>query len=315
MGLIYDVSASDELSRLVLDNMRVSAPLLNHVHFFYKPGTSAKVRKDASVDTQAAFRVLGTDYAAPVVVTPVFADYALNPLGKAMRLDRGYEEAGGDIPSEFKRQLAAFGETLGRNINEWLITGDSALSPVQFNGLKKTVAGLGASQTLTSMGTNGMQVIAGISDAAVSSQQKFKEALQELIASVAYGAQCLVMNSKVWSRLSSFAASECSSTIDQFGNRIVSFNGIPVVHAGFKYDGSEVLPQTETKGTSTDCSSIYAFRSGEQTHFSMMTTQNGLKVYPMTMVGNFYEQVVELLTDSQSLNARSVAVLPGVRLA
>ena len=314
MGLLYEVSASDDLSRLVLDNIRISAPLLDYVHFFYSPGGTAKVRMDANVNTAATFRTIGFDYASPLAVTPSYANYSLTTLGRPMRLDVGYEEEGGDIPSEMRRELASFGLTLGRNINEFLVVGDSTQTPVQFNGLKKTVAALAASQTLTNMGANGTQILAGISDAAVSSQMKFKEALQQLIMSVAFGAQCLVMNSLVWARLSSFAAAECDSTVDQYGRLINTFNGVPVVHAGFKFDGSEIIPQTETKGTSTDCSSVYAFRSGAKEFFSMMTTKNGLRVYPMTKVGNFYEQLVELRTDSQALNVRSVSVLPGVRL-
>ncbi len=314
MGLIYEVSASDELTRLVLDNMRQTAPLLDYVHLFYQPGGSALVRSDADVNTQGQFRTIAGDYAGKIDAAPVYATFALKILGKTMRLDRAYEERGGDIPSEMKRQLAAFGQTLGRNLNEYIITGDSSLTPAQFDGLKKLVAALGASQTLTAMGVNGMQLLAGNTDAAVQSQMKFKEALQILIASVAGGAQCIIMNSLIWARLSSFAASECASTIDQYGRRIINFNGIPVVHAGYKYDGSEILPQTETKGTSTDSSSVYAFRSAEQAYYSLMTTKNGLKAYDMVMNGNFFEQTIELQADSKTLNARSIAVLPGVRL-
>ena len=315
MSLLYEISGGDELTRLVLGEVRKVAPLLDYVHFFYMPGGSAKVRKQTYVDAQGAFRTISSDYSAKVEGSPDYADYALKIFGKTLRLDRAYEERGGDIPSELKRQLAAFGKTLGRNLNEYLITGDSTASPAQFNGLKKIIAALNASQTLTDTGTNGFQVTAGISDAAVSSQQKFKEMLQILIQSVEDGAQLLVMNSRVWSRLSSFAASECDVTIDQFGRRITSYAGIPVVHAGFKYDGTEILPQTETKGTSTDCSSIYAFRSEEQAQLSLMTTRNALKVYPVLQNGNFFEQTVELQTDSQVLGARPAAVLPGVRLA
>lgn len=312
--LIYEISRSDELTKVVLDQVRLSAPLLNYIHFFSRAGGSAKIPKDANVNTQAQFRLLGTDFTAPVVAAPVMADYALTALGRPLRVDRGFEEQGGSVELEFARQLKSFGLTLGRNINEFLITGDSTLSPKQFNGLKKTVAGLAASQTLTNMGINGMQILAGNSDAAVSSQQKFVEALNQLINSVEYGAQVIVMNSQLLARLTTIAAALCKTTIDQFGRSITTFNGVPVIPAGYKYDGSEVIPQTETKGTSADCSSVYAFRSGEEEHFSMMTTQNGLVVYPMTMVGNFYEQVVELQTDSAALNARSIAVLPGCRL-
>ena len=314
MALLYNCSTTDELSRLVLENVRKTAPILDYVHFFYQPGGSALIRSDADVNTNALFRTIAGDFASRVDAAPVYATYALKILGKVMRLDRAYEERGGDIPSEMKRELAAFGQTLGRNLSSYMVNGDSTQTPAQFNGLKKVVAALNASQTLTSMGTNGTQILTGISDTAVSSQQKFVEALQVLIGSVVSGAQCLVMNSLVWSRLSSVASAQCDVTVDQFGRRVMTFSGIPVVHAGFNYDGTEVLPQSETKGTSSDCSSIYAFRSDEQSCFSLMTTRNGLKVYPITMVGNFYEQTCELQADSQALNIRSVAVLPGVRL-
>ena len=46
-----------------------------------------------------------------------------------------------------------------------------------------------------------------------------------------------------------------------------------------------------------------------------MTTRNALKVYPVVQNGNFFEQTVELQTDSQVLGVRPAAVLPGVRLA
>jgi hypothetical protein len=311
---MYDVSAKDELSKLVLDNMRKTAPLFEYVHFFYQPGGSALIRSDADVNSNALFRTVAADFASKADAVPSYASFALKILGKTMRLDRAYEERGGDVPSEMKRELGAFGQTLGRNLSNYIINGDATQTPSQFNGLKKTVAALAASQTLTATGVNGLQVLTGVSDTAVSSQQKLVEALQVLIGSVANGAQLLVMNSSVWGRLSTVAAALCNTEIDKFGHRIMSFAGVPVVHAGYNYDGSEVLPQTETKGTSTDCTSVYALRSDEQAYFSLMTTKNGLKVYDMVMNGNFYETTVELQADSQVLNARSIAVLPGVRL-
>ncbi len=314
MGLIYDVSASDELAKLVLDNVRKTAPILDYVHFFYQPGGSALIRSDADVNANALFRTISADFASKTEAAPSYATFALTILGKTLRLDRAYEERGGDVPSEMKRQLASFGQTLGRNLSNYIVNGDATQTPAQFNGLKKIVAALGASQTLTATGTNGLQVLTGVSDTAVSSQQKFVEALQVLVGSVVNGAQLLVMNSGVWGRLTTVAAAQCNTVTDQFGRRIMSFAGVPVIHAGFNYDGTEVLAQNETKGTSTDCTSVYAFRSDEQAYFSLMTTRNGMKVYDMVMNGNFYELTIELQADSQVLNNRSIAVLPGVRL-
>jgi hypothetical protein len=312
--LLHEISGSDEVTRLVMDEVRRNAPLLDQIQFFTEPGGAANKRKDAAINTAAEFRALGSDF-NKTEGAPAYAAYALKVFGKTLKVDRAYEERGSDIPSEFKRQLKAFARTLGKNMQYYLLLGDVAVSALQFNGMKKTIAGLAASQTIADMGVNGLQVVTGSDNAARVAQQKFVESLNNLISAVDGGASCLVMNSKVWSRLSTIARDSVSTTTNEFGRKIFVYNDTPIVHAGYAYDGSDILPQTETRGTSTDCSSVYALRSEEDAFWSLMTTKSGLKVYPMMQVGNFYEQTVELQCDSgEPLNARALAVMPGVRL-
>jgi hypothetical protein len=312
--LLQQISGSDTVTRMVIDEVRKNAPLLDYIHFFTEPGGAASLRKDADVNTAAAFRAVGSDY-TPVVGAPAYAAFALKVLGKTLRVDRAYEDRGSDIPSEFNRQLKAFARTLGKNLQTWLLTGDHTSAATQFDGIKKTIAGLAAGQSLSNMGATGTLILTGNTDAAKKSQQALVEALNELIASVDGGAQVLVMNAKVWSRLSTIARDNVSTTVNEFGVPIFQFNGVPIIHAGYTYAGVDNLPLTETLSTSTDCTTIYALRSEEAAFWSFMTTRSGLKVYPISLVGNFYEQTVELQADSgEPFSSRALACLPGVRL-
>ncbi|NMW18048.1 MAG: hypothetical protein HKK66_03280 [Chlorobiaceae bacterium] len=311
---LHQISGGDEVTRMVVEEVRRNAPLLDVIQFFVEPGGAASLRKDADINTAAAFRAIGSDYGTNDVA-PVYAAFALKIFGKTLRVDRAFEDRGSDIPSEFKRQLKAFARTLGKNLQTYLLTGDHTVSALQFDGMKKAIAGLNATQTLTNLGDNGLQIVAGTDNTAKKSHQQFIEALNDLIAAIDGGASALVFNSKIWSRLSTVARDNVSTTTDEFGRQIDHFNGVPIIPAGFKYDGSDNLPLTETKGTSSDTTTIYALRSEEAAYWSLMTTRSGLKVYDMKLVGNFYEQTIELQADSgEAFNGRALACLPGVRL-
>ena len=47
------------------------------------------------------------------------------------------------------------------------------------------------------------------------------------------------------------------------GKRIPTYNGIPLLDIGTKGDGTHIIPQTETQGSSSVASSIYAVRFGQ----------------------------------------------------
>jgi hypothetical protein len=313
--LLHQISGGDEVTNAVVTEVRKNSSLVDRIHFFYEPGGTSKKRKDADVNSAGEFRSIGEDF-NKITGAPEYADFALKIFGKTLKLDRAYEERGGDIPSEFRRQLLAFGRVLGINLQTYFFTGDSSSDAEQFNGLKKTISLMDATQTLTDTGTNGLQIVAGTDNTAKTSHQKTVESLNNLISAVAGGAEWIAMNGKVWSRISTIARDNVSTTVDEFGRPVQYFNGVPIIHAGYKYDGTEILPLSETKGTSTDCTTIYAGRSAEAAFWSFMTTKNGLKVYPIVANGNFYEQTVELQLDSGApFNKRSLACLPGVRLS
>jgi hypothetical protein len=320
--LFHEVSSGgSEAASEVVGLVRTEAPILEHVHFFVEPGGSAVLDKDANIASSAGFRALNSDYSTKDQGDPAYASFALKIFGKTLKVDRAYERRGltrggsDAIASQLTRQRRAFARNLGRNLNRYMITGSSEVSALQFNGVLKAVDGLADSQTLDALGENGTQILTGNTDAAKKSQQKFVEALGFLIASVAGGASVLLMNSKLIARLSTIARDNVSTTVDEFGRTIKTFDGVPIVPVGYDYDSTELLPFSATVGTSTDCSTVCALRSEEAAYWSFMTTPGGLWVSEVQLVGNFYEQTVEFQLDSgEPFNARSLAILPGVRL-
>lgn len=325
--LLHEISSGGGPEQAeVVQIVRQEAPLVDHLHFFTYPGRSHDLSADDDITTDAEFRSLGDDYTVVDDYEPAEVSFSLKIMGKDLTVDQAYLDGiglpGGSDPAQavgsaLGVQRRRFARNLGRNLNNYFINGSTATSAKQFEGMRRAIATQQpASQTLTALGDNGLEVVMGNDNTAKKAQQKFLEALQALISAVSGGAQVLVMNSLIIGRLTTIAKEQCSTTIDQFGRLIKSFNGVPLIPAGYSKTGSELLPFTETVGTSTSkCSTILAMRSEEMAYWSFKTTPSGIKVYDPIRVGNKYTQTVELQLDSgEPFNSRSLAALPGVML-
>lgn len=137
------------------------------------------------------------------------------------------------------------------------INGNVEVDANSFDGLKKRLTG---SQVI-SAGTNGAEIVGTTEETRFT----FYELLDALCAAVIGGVDALYMNKFVLARIKSAArrTGHYETSRDEFGKTVEEFNGIPMRDIGNKADGTMIIPQTETKGTSTTCSSIYAVRFGE----------------------------------------------------
>ncbi len=199
----------------------------------------------------------------------------------------------------------------------FILDGNASTDAEQFNGLRRIIALLAAadvSDRVISPWTNGLEVPLGNANTERKAQQQFIEALEQLIQAVEGGADFLMMDGQLLTRLSSVAKDMCTVSLNEFGARIGDFQGVPIVPTGKRYDGTKLIPFDEEVGTSTDCTSVFAVKSGEKQHLTAMTTRTGLKVYPMEKLGNFYQHMVQLQMDMAALSNRCVAQLRGARL-
>jgi hypothetical protein len=71
-----------------------------------------------------------------------------------------------------------------------------------------------------------------------------------------------------------------TTTVDSIGRTVAVYNGIPIVDIGNKADGTPIIPQTETQGTSSVASSIYAvhFTEGLADQGVVGLTNGGMQV-------------------------------------
>jgi hypothetical protein len=136
------------------------------------------------------------------------------------------------------------------------VTGDATANPKSFDGLDKLCD---AGQTL-SMGVNGGSLSL--------------DKLDELVDQVKGGKPDLLVMSRRSRRSVTKLARNSGSLLetdrDEFGMMLTFYDGIPL-------GVSDYISDAQTQGTSTDCSTIYAFQMGEGA-LSGLTAPGGLAI-------------------------------------
>ena len=160
---------------------------------------------------------------------------------------------------------------------------------------------------------NGLAVPLGNDNASKTAQQKFLEAINQLIQKVDGGAQALFMNAFVLSRLTTIAREFIQWQPNTFGMLVPYYNGVPLRDAGYDKTGDLVIPNDETVGNNNDCTSVYAVRFGEAGDLSIATNV-GVEVKDLGLVGVHYTHSVEFDADLVLLNDLAVARLEGIEV-
>ncbi len=305
--LLNEISARDAISQEVVQAMIDRATVLEFAEFYSITGNADYTRK-ASTAAGGQFRALNSDYPNNQV-NPAYANPTLKILGDKVQVDRAHERRGNDLASVRARDLLAFANTLGEQFQNYFFNGDTGTSADQFDGLKVQMP---AGQLLTAA-TNGLAVTLGNDNTAKTAQQQAIELLDELIDSVKGGAQVLFMDGKTLSRYTTIARDFITYAEANFGRKIPFYNGIPIRPAGYDKDGNKIIPHTETVGTATDCTSVYAVRFGEGVDLSF-ATNIGVEVKDLGLVGVHYTHAVEIDADLALLNDKAVARLEGLRI-
>jgi len=313
--LLYQISGGDKPTQDVVTQLRKYCPILGYLHFFAQDGSSAHERFADNIDGTFDTRSTATSFDSQTL-TPVWGDFVLKAYGKTVSLDTLIEEQGFTVASEMAIKLLSWAENAGRSLQARLLDDNTTNNAEQTNGLKRLVAlatATDATRTLTAGGENGLQVLTGNDNTARKSQQALVENLKNLVANVG-GANCLLMDFALLSRLSTVASDICQIKMSEFGTQIGEFVGVPVVPLWNKFDGSPIMPWTETVGTSADCGSVYAFRSDTKAHLTAMTTKVGLKVYPMQLVTDKYQHLIQFQMGLGTLSSQCIGRLAGIRL-
>lgn len=231
--------------------------IMNRVPFEGIAGRAYSYDSEATLPA-AAFRAVNAGYTESTG-TFVNATESLVILGGDYVVDRFLEQtSGGSVASLVAAQRDMKARSVAAKFSDAFINGDTTVDANSFNGLKKRLTG---GQVISS-GTNGAAMN---TDATV--RMAFLDRLDALLAACP-GADVLYANTQVIAMLRTVFRNTTINnyTVDELSGRplqVPTWQGIPVLDAGLKADQTAIIPQTETQGSSSVASSIYAVNFGD----------------------------------------------------
>ena len=251
--------------------------IMNRVPFESIAGRAFSYDSEATLPA-AAFRAVNAGYTESTG-TFVNATESLVILGGDYVVDRFLEQtSSGSVASLVAAQRDMKARSVAAKFSDTFINGSTGVDANSFNGLKTRLTG---SQVISS-GTNGAAI-----NTDATTRTAFFDRLDDLL-SACPGADVLYANSAVIAKIRSAYRNAMMTglfTIDELTGRRVevpTWNGIPILDAGNKADQTAIIPQTETQGTATNASSIYAVDFGDSLNEPGVVgiTNGGLQVDP-----------------------------------
>ena len=251
------ILSENDLQRGVIETFIIQSPVFDRIPFLEIEGNAYAYNTESTLPG-VEFRAVNAGYTES---TGVFAQATekLVILGGDADVDKFIVRTRSNLNDQRALQTNLKVKAAVYKFQDTFVNGDVSTDANAFDGLKKRLTGA----QVIAAATNGLPVL-GTTDA---DKWAFFDKLDELISKVgAPGPDALYMNGSILSKVQSAARrlTVFDQTTNDFGKRISTYNGIPLLDLGTKADGTLILPQTETQGTATGtASSIYAVKYGQ----------------------------------------------------
>ena len=227
----------DMLQRGVIETIIEESPVLDRLPFIPVEGNSFKYNQENTLGGAAFYAVNATWTEATATFTQKTANLSI--LGGDADVDNFIQRTRSSLQDLRAIQTQLKAKSVSRKFEDGFITGDVTADSNAFDGLRRlTVAG----QAITA-GANGAALTLAM--------------LDQLIDLVKGGKpDILLMSKRTLKSLLVASAHYVEQGSDQFGRQVMFYDGIPVSVSDFQ-------PDTETQGTETAASSIYAIHFSE----------------------------------------------------
>jgi hypothetical protein len=301
--------SNNTIARGVMNLFPVNSFVLDRLNFETIEGNAYQYYSDATLPG-AEFRAVNSAYAESTGTT-TSATESLVILGGDADVDTYLQLTRSNLLDQRATQIEMKARAVAHKFNDAFINGDTAVDANSFNGLKKRLTGA----QLISSGTNGAAI-----NTDTTTRQTFFDNLDALLAAVP-NADVLLTNAAILAKFRSAARRETMSqtNVDNLGRTVDTYNGIPIVDVGNKADGTPIIPQTETQGTSTDAGSIYAahFGAGAPDMGVVGLTNGGVRVQDLGQLETkpVYRTRIEWFVGLALFGPKPAARLSGVRAA
>ncbi|WP_020097391.1 major capsid protein [Microbacterium sp. 11MF] len=300
--------SENQLQRGVVETFVQESSVLDRIPLMDIEGNAYAYNKEATLPG-VAFRSVNEAYTESTG-TVVQATESLVILGGDADVDRFIVQTRGNLNDQRAVQTRLKVKSAAYKYQDAFFNGDVAVDPKGFDGLKKRLTG---GQVLDAA-TNGLGPVAAGHD--------FLDALDALVASVpglngsngAIYANRLV-RAKILSSLRRLGGADFVNE-ELTRKRVLTYNGIPVLDPGQNLAGAEVLPLSETQGSSSAASSIYAVRFGEDETDGGVTglTNGGVQVDDLGQLQEkpAYRTRIEFYCGLATFGGKAAARLRGV---
>ncbi len=301
--------STDQIAAGVIRTLVPASFLLDRLNFETIEGNAFKYYKDSALPG-AEFRAVNASYAESTGTLATDTE-SLVILGGDADVDRFLQLTRSNLMDQRATQIEMKARAVAHKFNDSFINGDTAVDANSFNGLKKRLTGT----QLISSGTNGAVI-----NTDSTTRQAFFDKLDEL-QSVVPNVDMFVTNANILAKFRSAARRETmtATTVDTLGRTVDTYNGIPFVDIGNKADGTAIIPQTETQGTSTDAASIYAihFGAGAPDQGVVGLTNGGVQVMDLGQLETkpVFRTRIEWFVGLALFGPKPAARLSGVRAA
>ena len=254
------VGMADKVDQQVVDMFRRSSLLLDRMTFdnAISPGTGGSTLvygyTQLKTPSTAAVRAINTEYTPGEAIREEKTAKAVI-MGGSFQVDRVIQSTSGAI-DELVFQADEKVKAVSNFFTNAVINGTNSTT---FDGLKVLLTGSSTEYTATSDLTTSANIDANY--------QHFLDELDEFISGLDGGADMLIMNRKMLGKLRGIArrAGYFSSSRDEFGRTVETYNGITLMDAGQYFNGTnsvDIVADTPASSSAAGTSDIYAVKFG-----------------------------------------------------
>jgi hypothetical protein len=242
------VLSQDDLQQGVIETFILESAVLDQVPLEEIEGNAFAYNEETTLPG-VEFRAVNSSFAESTGVVSQKTE-SLVILGGDADVDRFIQRTRSNLNDQRETQLRLKIKAAVRKYQDTFVNGDVAVDANSFDGLKKRLTG----NQVVDAAANGLGPVAG--------GHAFLDALDEALGRVDGAPDALYMNKAIRTKMAASARrlGYYESTRDEFGRKVEFYNGIPMLDIGQKGDGTDIIPFTETQGTATNASSIYAVK-------------------------------------------------------
>ncbi len=247
--------SNDMLLTGVIETIIQESPVLQRLPFIEVVGNGLTYNQENTLPSAAFFDVGDTWTESTPTFTQLTA--TLKILGGDADIDNFLKATRSNLQDLEATVVQLKAKALQQTFDQTFISGDTSTDPKAFDGIDKLAA---PGQTV-SMGPNGGTLTL--------------DKVDELIDKVRGGKpHMLLMSRRSRRKLTALSRASGSGLLvtdrNQFGQMVDFYDGVPI-------GVSDFIPDNQTVGTSSDCSTIYALQLGEGA-LSGLTSPGGLQV-------------------------------------